>query len=146
MARDIKFKQNNQGQWDIDFVNGDFEMTQGLDTAIYLSVLAEKRASPSQVTEPTLRRGHFTNEFSDIEGYEVGSLLWLYTQQSKNTLSNLSLIESAVQNGLKWLVEDKIVSKVEVVATKQNTGVNIGINLINKLQKDSKYYDLFINT
>ena len=146
MARDIKFKQNNQGQWDIDFVNGDFEMTQGLDTAIYLSVLAEKRASPSQVTEPTLRRGHFTNEFSDIEGYEVGSLLWLYTQQSKNTLSNLSLIESAVQDGLKWLVEDKIVSKVEVVATKQNTGVNIGITLINKLQKDSKYYDLFINT
>ena len=146
MARDIKFKQNNQGQWDIDFVNGDFEMTQGLDTAIYLSVLGEKRASPSQVTEPTLRRGHFTNEFSDIEGYEVGSLLWLYTQQSKNTLSNLSLIESAVQDGLKWLVEDKIVSKVEVVATKQNTGVNIGITLINKLQKDSKYYDLFINT
>ena len=146
MARDIKFKQNNQGQWDIDFVNGDFEMTQGLDTAVYLSVLGEKRASPSQVTEPTLRRGHFTNEFSDIEGYEVGSLLWLYTQQSKNTLSNLSLIESAVQDGLKWLVEDKIVSKVEVVATKQNTGVNIGINLINKLQKDSKYYDLFINT
>ena len=146
MARDIKFKQNNQGQWDIDFVNGDFEMTQGLDTAIYLSVLGEKRASPSQVTDPTLRRGHFTNEFSDIEGYEVGSLLWLYTQQSKNTLSNLSLIESAVQDGLKWLVEDKIVSKVEVVATKQNTGVNIGITLINKLQKDSKYYDLFINT
>ena len=52
MTIDIKFKQI-AGDWDIDFLNGDIEMTNGLDTALYLSVLAEKRASLSQVSEST---------------------------------------------------------------------------------------------
>ena len=146
MAIDIKFKQNSANQWDIDFINGDIEMTNGLDTALYLSVFGEKRALPSQVSEPTLRRGHFTNEFNDIKGYEVGSLFWLYTSQSKNTESNLSLIENSVYDGLKWMIQDKIVSKINITATKSGTGVNLEIDLINKLQKDSKYYNLFIAT
>ena len=105
MTIDIKFKQI-AGNWDIDFLNGDIEMTNGLDTALYLSVLAEKRASLSQVSESTLRRGHFANDFNDIIGYQVGCLLWLYAKQAKN----------------------------------------FEINLINKLQKDSKYYNVFIAT
>ncbi len=146
MAIDIKFKQDSSLNWDIDFANGDFEMTNGLDTALYLSIFAEKRALASQVTESVFRRGHFTNEFNDISGYEVGSLFWLYTEQAVNTLSNLSLIESASTEGLKWMTEDKIFSKTEISASKVNTEVRLGINLINKLQKDSQYYDLFIAT
>lgn len=146
MAIDIKFKQNSNNDWDIDFANGDFEMTNGLDTALYLSVFGEKRASSTQVSEPTSRRGHFTNDFNDVAGYEVGSLIWLYTYQAKNTSSNLSLIESSAYDGLKWLVEDQIISKVDVAATKLGNGVTLEIELINKLKQDSKYYNLFIAT
>jgi phage gp46-like protein len=142
MTIDIKFKQI-AGNWDIDFSNGDIEMTNGLDTALYLSVLGEKRASPSQVTEATLRRGHFTNEFNDVVGYEVGSLLWLYIKQAANSDKNLSLAQGAVYDGLKWMIEDKIVSKIDVVATRVKGGISFDINLINKLQKDSKYYNVF---
>lgn len=145
MAIDLKFKQDSNGDWDIDFANGDFELTSGLDTAAYMSVLCEKRAS-SQVLEPNLRRGHFTNEFSKIQGYEVGSLFWFYTQQARNTESNLRLIEGAIDNGLAWMIEDKIFSKIEVSATKSNNKVEIKLDLISKLQKNSQYYNLLALT
>ena len=115
MAIDLKFKQDSNGDWDIDFANGDFELTDGLDTAVYMSVFCEKRASSSQVSEPNLRRGHFTNEFSKKEGYQVGSFFWLYTEQAKNIDSNLRLIEGAIGDGLAWMIEDNIFSKTKVV-------------------------------
>ena len=146
MSRDIKFTQDSNGDWDINFTNGDFEMTEGLDTALYLSVFSNKRASASQVTESILRRGHFTNEFSQVAGYEVGSLLWLYTEQAKNTSNILSLIEGSVYDGLKWMIEDKIISKIDIAASKSGTGVTLEIDLINKFQKDSQYYNLFVAT
>ena len=91
------------------------------------------------------KRGHFTNQFSPVSGYQVGSLFWLYTEQARNTDANLSLIQSSIKDGLKWLIEDKILSKIEVNATKSGAGVNVEINLINKLQSNSKYYNLFVN-
>lgn len=144
MAKDIKLRQV-AGNWDIDFSNGDFELTDSLDTAVYMSVFGEKRASASQVSEPTLRGGHFTNEFSDIEGYEVGSLLWLRTRQAKNTQINLGLIEDAVKDGLSWMIEDKIISETEASASKTNSQVTIEVDLKNKYNQESKYYNLFLN-
>jgi phage gp46-like protein len=146
MAIDLKFKQDSNGDWDIDFANGDFELTDSLDSAVYMSVFCEKRASSSQVSEPNLRRGHFTNEFSKIEGYQIGSLFWLYTQQAKNTDSNLRLLEGAVSDGLAWMIEDNIFSKVKVKATRSISTIKLEIELINKLQKNSRYYNLFAAT
>jgi phage gp46-like protein len=146
VSSDIKLKQDENGNWDIDFANGDFELTDGLDTAIYLSVLSDKRAAISEVREPILRRGHFTNEFSSIEGYEIGSKLWLYTEQAKNTEDNLLLIENAILDGLKWMIDDNITSKTQVVVTKGGNRVNIEVNLTSKTQEESNYYNMFINT
>jgi phage gp46-like protein len=143
MAIDLKLKQDSNGDWDIDFANGNFELTYGLDSAVYMSVFCEKRASSSQVSEPNLRRGHFTNEFSKIEGYQVGSLFWLYTQQAKNTDSNLRLLEGAASDGLAWMIEDNIFSKVKVKATRSISTIQLEIEPINKLQKNSRYYNLF---
>ena len=92
MAIDFKLNQD-KNYWDLDIENGDIAKTDSLDTAIYMSVFCEKRAN--QLSEPTLRRGHFTNQFNLITGYEVGSLLWFYTEQAKQTDSNLSLIVCA---------------------------------------------------
>lgn len=146
MARDIKLLQDTNKNWDIDFDNGDFALTDSLDTALYLSVFAEKRASETQVTVPLLRRGHFTNEFSLVEDYQIGSLFWLYSDQAKNTQDNLSLIEGAVNEGISWMIEDNILSDVKVTGTKEGSGIGLEINLTNKSQNDSNYYNLFINT
>lgn len=146
MSSDIKLKQDENGTWDIDFLNGDFELTDSLDTAVYMSVFCEKRASSSEVKEPRLRRGHFTNEFSNVQGYEIGSKLWLFTQQAKNTEKNLASIEETITNGLKWMIEDNIISKSDVKATKENTRVRIEITLTSKTKEASNYYNMFVNT
>jgi phage gp46-like protein len=146
VSSDIKLIQDDSGIWDIDFADGDFKLTDGLDTAVYMSVLSDKRASITEVKDPILRRGHFTNEFSDVEGYQVGSKLWLYTDQAKNTEENELLIENSVTDGLKWMIDDNIISKSQVVVIRGLGRVNIEVNLTNKTREESNYYNMFINT
>lgn len=144
MARDIKFTQDSLGKWHIDFASGDFEMTDGLDTALYISVFAEKRANAGQVPYASSRRGHFTNEFSRVENYEKGSLFWLYSSQAKNTERNTQLMQDAVKEGCSWMTADGILSKVDVKTIKTGSSVNLDIELTNN--QSSKYYNLLVNT
>lgn len=146
MPRDLKLSKDEKGLYDIDFENGDFALTDGLDTAIILSIFDERRASSSQVEEPSYRRGHFMNEFADIEGYEVGSLQWLYTQQNTNSNSNVTNIENALRTGLRWLIEDRIAKNVAVNAVKSGSGVQADIAIEGNSKEDSTYYNTFINT
>ena len=141
MSIDFKLSQN-KGYWDLSVENGDIAKTDSLDTAVYMSVFCEKRSD--KVSEPTLRRGHFTNQFNKVAGYQIGSLLWFYTNQAKQTESNLASIEKTVNDGLRWFVEDGIMSKTNVKAKKSDTVIEIGVDLIGKLQVNSKYYNLFI--
>lgn len=143
MARDIKFTQTN-GRWDIDFSDGDFEMTDGLDTALYMSVFGEKRANVGQVSNPSLRRGDFTNEFSRVVNYEIGCLFWLYSSQAKNTTRNLQLLQDTVREGLRWMIDDGILTKTNVEATKTGSNIQLDIELTNN--QSSKYYNLLVNT
>lgn len=140
MAIDFKLKKR-QNNWDLDIENGDFARTDSLDTAVYMSILCERRATT--LSEPTLSRGHFSNQFNQVAGFEIGSLFWLYTNQAKNI--NTSLIEGAIKDGLRWFIDDEIISKANVKATKKDTTVDLEINLINKNQANSKYYNLFVN-
>lgn len=146
MTIDIKFIQDSKGRWHIDFENGDLAFTKGLDTALYMSVFGEKRASSSEVTKPDLRRGHFTNEFSRVLNYQVGCLFWYYTSQSKLTDSVLKGLETTIQNGLSWLITDGYFSKTTTTITRISGGFNIDIKLINKLHENSKFYNLFVAT
>lgn len=135
---DLKLNQL-KGYWDLDIESGDFAKTDSLDTALYMSVFCEKRAN--SLSEPTLSRGHFTNQFNLVSGYEIGSLLWLYTTQDKNT--KLALIESSASDSLRWMIDDNIISKAKVQATKSSSNVNLEIELLGKFS--SKYYNLFLN-
>ena len=146
MTQDIKLIQGSNGLYDIDFSNGDFDLTDGLDTAIILSIFAEKRASKTQIVEPLLRRGHFTNEFSEVEDYEVGSKQWLFSEQVANSESNLSLLENTIRDGLQWMIQDDIISNSTVSASKNNARINIDVNLTGKTKDDAINYNTFINT
>jgi len=146
MAIDFKFKQDELGKWDIDFAGGDIETTQGLDSAIYLSILSENRASASQIKDARLRRGHFTNEFNNIQNSEVGSLVWYYSGQVVNTQSNASLIQDAIADSLSWILDQGIASDLEVSVEKKGSGLNIDIELISELTPENQYYNLFFNT
>jgi len=138
--QDIKLIHNGRF-WTLDTENGDLAKTDSLDTAVYMSVLCEKKADKNKVANPLLRRGHFSTLFYN---YEVGSFLWFYAYQKNITTQTLELIKKTITEGLKWFLDDKIMTKTEVLAKKKENGIEIDINLFGK-KDDSKYYNLFVN-
>lgn len=146
MTQDIKLFQDSYNNWDIDFENGDFALTQGLDTAIYMSIFCEKRADSKEVVNPILRRGHFTNEFSSVENYEVGSKLWMHIDQARNTNQNTSLIEDSLKDGLKWLIDQDIISSINIDTSFKGSNLKVDIDIVGKSQEDTTNYNLLINT
>lgn len=144
MSRDIKLNQD-KGYFDISFKNGDIETIDSLETALYMSILSERRATGSEVPNSILRRGHFTNEFNDIRGYEIGSKLWLYTDNNINTEENEELLKGAIKDSLNWLIEDKICKEINIESTINKDSINLNIELVGESQDNSQYYNLFIN-
>lgn len=49
MPRDIELTQDVNSNFTIDFENGDFKLTDGLDTAIFMSIFGEKKSK--QITK-----------------------------------------------------------------------------------------------
>jgi len=146
MTQDIKLFQDGNNNWDISFENGDFSLTQGLDTSIYMSIFCEKRASNNEVSNSILRRGHFTNEFSRVENFEVGSKLWLYIEQARNTEQNTFLIEDSLKDGLRWLIDQNIVKDINISTNFKGSKLQINIEVIGKSQENTENYNLLINT
>lgn len=142
MAIDFKFDQS-KGYFDFSIENGDIAKTDSIDTAVYMSVFCEKRTN--KISEPSLRRGHFTDQFNAVSGYQIGSILWFYIDQAKQIERDLPLIENAINDGLRWLIDDNIISKTITKATIVDNQLKIEVELINQLQTNSKYYNLFLN-
>jgi phage gp46-like protein len=136
---DIKLNKDKD-YWDIDFENGDFALTNSIDTALYMSIFCEKQATASQVSDPLLRRGHFTNLFYEKE---LGSFLWFYTYQHSLTDITMQNARKTINESLQWLINDKFVSSVEVNVSKQNNTLNAEIALTGS-QENTRYYNLTI--
>ena len=143
MPADVKLFQEND--WDIDFQGGDIAKTYTFDTALYMSIFCEVRAKSWEIQNPLNRRGHFTNEFSEVEGYEVGSKLWLFTGRARNTAQNAEQIKTACQDGLAWLVQDRIIKNytVEVIRNISQIQINIELQIS---ETETLYKQAFINT
>ena len=110
-----------------------------------MSIFCEVRAKSWEIQNPLNRRGHFTNEFSEVEGYEVGSKLWLFITRAKNTAQNAEAIKVACQDGLAWLVQDKIIKNytVEVIRNISQIQINIELQIS---ETETLYKQAFINT
>jgi phage gp46-like protein len=113
---DIKLRRReNDSVYDINFVNGDFERMQGLDTAILMSLTCERRANSSEVSLPQYRRGWVGNEINGFVDFEYGSKIWILEQAraTQETLNNAITYE---QNALQWLIDDEFADAVIVEA------------------------------
>ncbi len=125
--------------------NGDIESEDFFDTAILVSLFAEKRANESEVLNPLFRRGWIGNEVTP--GFEIGSKIWLY-EQSRLTNSVLNGITTATKQALQWLVDDGFaVSIDDVEAFVTETGINLTVIIRRPNSKvDKRYYTLWDNT
>lgn len=110
MKKEIKLSFN--GGFDIDIENGDFANEDGFDTAIWVSLFTDARASLAQVILPQNRRGWLGNVLSDRQ---LGGTLWLSEQRRLNQDTVNETIDH-IRKALSWLIDDKIAISVDVSA------------------------------
>jgi phage gp46-like protein len=112
--------------YDISFgADGDFATTEGLDTALLLSVLEEQRATVDEVADPAQRRGWMGSE---DEGFAIGSKLWLW-DSARLTQSTLNGINKDVAIGLNWVIEQGLASSIDVSSTFIAGGLELTITV-----------------
>jgi phage gp46-like protein len=138
MSLDLKLTADANDVYDIGFTSsGDLEMTDGLETAILMSILCEKRTDASEIINPKYRRGDWSNELNDVEGYEVGSKLWLLDQARVNQESfNVGL--DALQEGFEWMLEDDLVKSVEIDG-EFDSNISYDIDITKQDDKINRY-------
>lgn len=112
--------------YDISFEDGDFKSTEGLESAIIISLFTDKRASESEVSEPSLRRGWVGNELNEDSTYNIGSKLWLVSQARANQKSLNDSISFAKES-LQWMIDDQIAKDITVTGELLIQGVKLFI-------------------
>lgn len=109
--------QWQQTHGDIALSGADLASDDGLDTAVTLSLLLDRRAQPSDgIPDDVDPRGWWGDTYSAISGDAIGSRLW--TLQREKQLSSVArrAHDYAVE-ALQWLVDDGVASAVNVAAT-----------------------------
>jgi len=143
---DACLKQIAGDLYDVDIgVNGDILSVDFFDTAIIVSLFAERRADESEVVESRLRRGWIGNE--GTPNFEIGSKIWLY-EQSRLTRTVLNGITIAARQALQTLVDEGFatqIKSVDAVITTTGISLNVIINRPNS-KVDKRYFTLWDNT
>lgn len=112
-STDVKLTASANGGFDLSIVDGDIEGTPGFDTAIWVSLFSDARATASQVVIPEYRRGWPGNLVSTVNGRDLGGLLWLVDQRRLNQ-KTLNEAVDYTRGALNWFLEDGIAQNVEV--------------------------------
>lgn len=110
---------DDMGQIDIQFANGDVSSDDGLETAVLISLFSDARAEPDLIPA-TDRDGDFRGFWGDITGTlpgdSTGSLLWTI-RRAKQLTTTLAAAQAYAKASLRWLIDDRIATRVEVVCT-----------------------------
>lgn len=104
------------GGADLAMIDSDLASDAGMETAVLLSLFLDRRAANDDsppTGDPSDRRGWWADPFADVEGDLVGSRLWLL-DRSKITAETARLAKEYVVEALKWMLDDKVVSGIDV--------------------------------
>ncbi len=101
--------------WDIAIgPDGDLVGDDSFNTTLALSIFGDQRAAPDEMTSARLRRGWIGDIIADLPGFKTGSKRWLL-DQARNDENTLNIMQSLLQEKLEWMVEEKLISRVDVV-------------------------------
>tara|TARA_R110000868_G_scaffold201745_2_gene449245 strand:+ start:3439 stop:3891 length:453 start_codon:yes stop_codon:yes gene_type:complete len=143
--KDLKLHQDANRNWDISFANGDFALTESLETSFLITIFCQKR--DDTIEDPRSRGGWIGNELNS-DGFEQGSLLWtLY--QSNLDQDNINICENLLEDAFNWYIEKGIAKEIDINVQKtlDKEGLTATITAIrNDNTEFVQYYDLWINT
>ncbi len=110
---DLAYEQDDEGIFDliIDEDQADFETTDGLESAIVVSVFSDRRAYKDEVGDPMRRRGWIGDLVSEVPGDLHGSGLWLY-EQSRLTQEVVTGVRQEAEQCLEWMIQEDLVLSV----------------------------------
>jgi phage gp46-like protein len=103
----------DQEKGDIEFDGLDFVVDDGLKTAVYISLLTDRRASVEEIPQGADPRGTWSDHFEDVP---LGSKLWVLARAKQND-QTLQLAEEYALEALQWLVADGVAKSIEVTAS-----------------------------
>ena len=107
------------GSADFRRIDADLASDAGIETAVIISLFTDRRAEPDDVPpsgDPTDRRGWWADEFMEHEGDKIGSRLWLL-DRSKADNQVVLRAKAYVLEALDWMIEDHVVTKIDVTTT-----------------------------
>lgn len=116
---------------DLKMIYSDLASDAGLITAALLSLLLDRRAEADD-TPPSGderdRRGWWADQFAPIEGDKIGSRLWLLARSKRQADAALRAEEYA-REALAWMLEDRVVSWIDVTIETTTHALMIGVAL-----------------
>lgn len=129
-THDIKLTQDDDGIYDIHFVDGDFEVDDTFDINIQMSLFVDGRADSSEISEPLMRRGFLGDLilFAQEDNIASGSKLWLV--YGRNTEEQLNRAIDYTQKSLQWLVDKGYAINIIVNGTRLINGIKVNVQFI----------------
>lgn len=130
MTQDVRLVRNEDGLYDLNVVDQDFEAEDGFNTAIIVSLFTDARAPASAVPSAMRRRGWVGNILTADINRSLGGLLWLY-DQARITQEILNQLTIEAQNSLDWMVKDGIARDVTAEVTNETKrGIVVNIEIV----------------
>lgn len=107
-----------------------------------MSIFAERRASSSEVPDSRRRRGWIGNE-SNLDGFEIGSKVWLFEQARLNR-DTLNGITTAAVDGLEWFLDRGFMVNLAIDTVLVDGQVTLQIDIFRPNSKvDRRFFDLW---
>lgn len=131
---DLAYKQDNDGIFDLIIENGDFQLTEGFETALLVSLFSDRRAYQDEIADPVKRRGWIGDLVSELPGDRIGSGLWFY-EQSRLTKDDENGVRDEAEKSLSWAVADNWITHAQAqtmqVPSKRTLKLNISLTMID---------------
>lgn len=129
---DLAYTIDEEGLYDleIDPDTGDFVVTDGLESALFVSLFSDRRAYEDEVRDPLKRRGWIGDLVSDVPGDRFGSGLWLY-EQRRLTGEVAAGVRIEAEAALNWMVQDGLARTVQaaVLSRPADRAIDLAITI-----------------
>lgn len=131
------------GEFGGDIVVDGFDVARddGLETSVNISLFTDRRASPDLIPAELPKddlRGWW-GDLGNQPGDETGSLLWLLKRE-KQIANTLSRAKQYCRDALKWMIDDKVATRIEVATSYIATGwMQITIDIYRPTGESVRY-------
>jgi phage gp46-like protein len=137
---DAKAKKNINGSFTLSITNGDLTSEEGFDTAIFMSLFTDARATEQQIATPENRRGWLGDTVSPVKDRSLGSLLYLVNQK-RLTQDTLNKTVNFTKLALNWMITDGLAKSITVTGELvPRSGIGLNIKIKTKLGPEINRY------